>query len=318
MKFVAHDLVGESPSMRDTVDFIARVAPTTATVLIRGESGTGKELVARAIHRNSPRADGPFVAVNCPAVPEELLESEFFGFERGAFTGAVVRKKGKIECAHGGTLFLDEIGDMKSSLQVKLLRVLQENEFERVGGLNPIKVDIRVIAATNRDLEAAVACGEFREDLYYRLKVLSVMLLPLRERAQDILPLALTFASKYGIKHGRRVQGIAPKAQALLQRYDWPGNVRQLEHAIESAVVLGSGDFIEAHDLPSEVVCDPPESIATKANGLKRIRLQVDRYTITNALISAGGDPEKAARILDVSTRTMRRFIARAKRELPG
>jgi len=200
-----HPLVGPSRAVREVLEFISKVAPTNSTVLILGESGTGKELVARAIHGNSSRCPGPYVPLNCAAVPEDLFESEFFGFEKGAFTGALERKKGKIEWAHGGTLFLDEVGEMKASMQVKLLRVLEERQIQRVGGLSTIRVDIRVIAATNRDLPSAVARGEFREDLYYRLKVLSVTIPALRERPEDILPLALHFVSKYASEHRRDV-----------------------------------------------------------------------------------------------------------------
>ena len=212
-----------------------------------------------------------------------------------------------------GTSFLDEIGDMKASMQVKLLRVLQEREMERVGGLTPIGVDIRVIAATNRDLESAVAGGGFREDLYYRVKVISVTIPPLRDRRDDILPLALCFVSKYGVKHARDLRGISPETQSILHRYDWPGNVRQLEHAMESAVVLGSGEFVEARDLPVEVVLEPPKSLPRALKGLKRIRRQVERYAIENALIWADGSAKEAARILDIHERSVFRCIERLK-----
>ena len=209
-------------------------------MLIRGESGTGKELVARAIHRNSPRAGKPFVAINCAAVTETLLESEFFGHEKGSFTGAVAIKKGKLEAADGGTVFLDEIGELAPGLQAKLLRVLQEHEFERVGGTKTIKVDIRVIAATNRDLEAAISAGAFRQDLYYRLNVLTLETPSLRDRREDIPPLAAWFAQRFAKLTGRRIRGLSERTRACLLAYDWPGNVRELENAIERAVVLGS------------------------------------------------------------------------------
>src|SRR5262249_22297046 len=232
------DMVGASAGMREVYKFIAKAAPTNSTVLIRGESGTGKELAARAIHLNSPRAKHPFVAINCAALTETLLESELFGHEKGAFTGAVTTKKGKIELAQNGSVFLDEIGEMALPLQAKLLRVLQQHEFERVGGTRTIKADIRLIAATNRNLEQAIKDGDFREDLYYRLNVIRLNMPPLRERREDITPLAIYFAEKYSRQCNRPIKGISPQAQACLFNYDWPGNVREFENAIERAIVL--------------------------------------------------------------------------------
>ena len=312
---VLHDLIGESDAIREVIEFIGRVARKSSTVLIRGESGTGKEVVARAIHRNSRRSAGPFVALNCAAVPEDLLESEFFGFEKGAFTGAMSQKKGKIELASGGTLFLDEIGDMKPSMQVKLLRVLQEREFERVGGLAPIHVDIRVVAATNRDLESAVENGEFRNDLYYRLKVLSVTIPPLRDRPEDILPLTIHFLSKYAKEHERDVRGVSPDAQTILQRYDWPGNIRELQHVIEAAVVLGSGELVVARDLPPEVVLTPPKSSFTRPTAISKVRQQAERYAVENALLWANGDYKEASRLLEIHDRGFHRFLGKIKRD---
>jgi Nif-specific regulatory protein len=245
---IEHNMVGESAAMQRVYQFISKIAPTDATVLINGESGTGKELAARAIHRNSKRAQKPFVAVNCAALTETLLETELFGHERGAFTGAVAQKKGRLEIAAGGTVFLDEIGELTPSLQVKLLRVLQEREFERVGGTLSIKIDVRVIAATNKNLDDAMASGEFRHDLYYRLNVVSLDMPPLRERREDIMLLAYYFAQKYSAKCNRKLKGISPEARESLVAYDWPGNVRELENAIERAVVLGTTDFILPKD----------------------------------------------------------------------
>jgi transcriptional regulator with GAF, ATPase, and Fis domain len=249
-----HNMVGESAAMKEVYRFLSRVAPTEATVLIGGESGTGKELVARAIHRNSPRASRPFVAINCAAIPEGLLESELFGYERGAFTGAVGQKKGRLEMAEGGVVFLDEIGELAPSLQVKLLRVLQEREFERLGGSRPIAVDIRLIAATNKDLAEAVKARTFREDLYYRLNVVSLVVPPLRERPEDIAILAEYFVSKFAVKCKVKAKRISPEAVARLINYDWPGNVRELENAIERALVLGASDAIQPEDLPESVL----------------------------------------------------------------
>ena len=247
-------IVGESKAMRQLEEFIAKVAHGDSNVLIRGESGTGKELVAYAIHRNSPRADKPFVAINCAAIPEALLESELFGHEKGAFTGAIGTKKGKLEVAEGGTVFLDEIGELAPSLQAKLLRVLQQREFERVGGTRTLKFDARVIAATNRNLEEAIKSGQFRQDLYYRLNVVSTVVPPLRDRPDDIPLLAMYFAAKYAEKCKRSVKGISSEARSLLMSYSWPGNVRELENAIEHAVVLGLSDEIVVEDLPEALL----------------------------------------------------------------
>jgi len=247
-----HDMIGDSPPMRVVYDLIRKAAPFDCTVLIAGETGTGKELAARAIHQNSPRARGPFVAVNCAALSEHLLESELFGHEKGAFTGAVSLKRGKLEIADGGTAFLDEIGDLAPALQAKLLRALQHREFERVGGTRTIKVDVRVVAATNRDLEeAVVATGQFRQDLLYRLKVVTLTMPPLRARRGDIPMLAGHFAAKYG--RGRPLT-LSREAIDALSAHQWPGNVRELGNAIESAVVLGCSDLIVADDLPEAVL----------------------------------------------------------------
>jgi Nif-specific regulatory protein len=306
---IEHNMVGESPAMRDVFQFISRAAPRDATVLITGESGTGKELVARAIHRNSPRANKPFVAINCAAIADTLLESELFGHEKGAFTGAAAQKKGKLESAEGGTVFLDEIGELAPLLQAKLLRVLQEREFERVGGTRTIKLDIRLVAATNRDLKAAAQAGTFREDLFYRLNVVSVRMPPLRERRDDIPLLASYFASKYGEKLNRRITGIAPKTRACLVRYDWPGNVRELENAIERAVVLGSGDVILPEDLPDSILEEAPSAGEEPATALHDALREAKKQIILQAVERAGGNYTEAARGLGVHPNHLFRLV---------
>ena len=255
---IQHEMIGRSPLLADMLALIAKVSRTNATVLIEGETGTGKELVARAIHRNSGRAAGPFVGFNCPAVPESLLESELFGHEKGAFTGAIAARKGKFEQAAGGTLFLDEIGEVGCGFQTKLLRVLQERTIERIGSVRPTSVDVRLIAATNRDLASAVATGEFRQDLYYRLKAVSVQVPPLRDRPEDILILARHFLFRLAAENGRSVHGISDDVARMLQEHDWPGNVRELQQVILSAVVLGSHDTIRAEDLPRDFSTPKP------------------------------------------------------------
>ncbi|MEE2638185.1 MAG: sigma 54-interacting transcriptional regulator [Acidobacteriota bacterium] len=244
------NIVGTSSPMRQVYAQVAQVAGANTTVLVRGESGTGKELIAHAIHYNSPRAKKPFIKVSCAALPDSLIESELFGYERGAFTGAQSRKKGRFERAQEGTLFLDEIGDLNPSTQVKLLRVLQEREFERLGGTEAVKVDVRLIAATNADLEKAIAAGTFREDLHYRLNVFAIFVPPLRERKTDVLLLADHFLERYSVEHGKRVKRISTPAIDMLMAYHWPGNVRELENALERAVLVCDGNVIHAHDLP--------------------------------------------------------------------
>jgi DNA-binding NtrC family response regulator len=256
-------ILGDSPATKAMVRMILKVAPTAHTVLILGESGTGKELVAREIHKHSPRHEHPFLAVNCAALTETLLESELFGHEKGAFTDAYQQKKGLFERAHHSTLFLDEIGDTSLALQAKILRALQEREILRVGGTEAIKVDVRIITATNRDLDQLLKEGKFREDLYYRLKVIPITCPPLRQRKEDIGVLALHFMRRASLAAGRKVLGITPEAQAALERYPWPGNIRQLEWAIERAVVLGEGDLVELRDLPPELL--QPAALAARA-----------------------------------------------------
>jgi Nif-specific regulatory protein len=305
---VEHNMIGESASMRSVYQFISRVAPTNSTVLITGESGTGKELAARAIHQNSPRKDKPFIAVNCAALTETLLESELFGHEKGAFTGALVQKKGKLEVADGGTLFLDEVGEMPALLQAKLLRVLQEREFERVGGTRTLKVDIRLIAATNRDIEEAIHQGTFRQDLYYRLNVVSLSMPPLRERREDISLLANYFVQKYSDKCNRRVKGISSEARARLTNYDWPGNVREFENAIERALVLGTTDFILPEDLPEAVL----ETAAPVTGGVAKYHeavTETKKQLILKAFEQAGGSYTDAAKLLGVHPNYLHRLI---------
>ena len=310
---VEHGMVGESAAMRKVYQFIARVAPADTTVLIRGESGTGKELAARALHSNGPRRERPFVAINCAALTETLLESELFGHERGAFTGALAQKKGKLEVADGGTLFLDEVGEMAPVLQAKLLRVLQEREFERVGGTRTIRVDVRVVAATNRDLEEAVRAGAFRQDLYYRLNVVSFEMPPLRGRREDIPLLASYFVARYAAKFKRKVTGLSPEARACLTAYDWPGNVRELENAVERAVVLGSTDRLLPEDLPETVLEAEPDADAgaappavTKYHEALR---EAKRQLILGALRQSSGSFTEAARLLGVHPNYLHRLI---------
>ncbi len=303
-----HEMVGAGPRMREVFQLVAKAAPTDSTILIRGESGTGKELVARAIHRNSPRANQAFVAINCAALTETLLESELFGHERGAFTGAIAQKRGKLEIADRGTLFLDEAGELPMAFQTKLLRVLQEREFERVGGTRPIKVDVRLIAATNRDLEAAIATNGFRKDLYYRLNVVSLIMPPLRDRREDIPLLARHFAAKHGKRAKRKLAGLSAEALACLAAYDWPGNVRELENAVERAVVLGSTELIVPEDLPDAVLDTAPEA-AQLAGGYHETLREEKKRAILAALEQSGGKYTEAAKILGVHPNYLHRLV---------
>ena len=303
-----HEMIGESPAMQRVVEFLARAAPTDATVLLRGESGTGKELAARALHVSSARAGGPFVAINCATLSEHLLESDLFGHERGAFTGAVARKTGKFELAHGGTLFLDEVAEIPPALQAKLLRVLEQRRFERVGGTAAIEVDVRVIAATNRDLEAAIRGGEFREDLYYRLNVISLEMPPLRQRRDDIPLLASHFAARYGQRCNRPVVGISPATRKCLVAYDWPGNVRELANAVERAVVLGSGEVIRPEDLP-EAVVEAGSAGGASPTGFHEAVAAAKRKLIEDALAATGGHVSRAAASLGLHPNYLHRLI---------
>ncbi|MBM3814325.1 MAG: FHA domain-containing protein [Acidimicrobiia bacterium] len=303
-----HEMVGESSPMQEVYEKLARVAQTDTTVLILGESGTGKELAARAIHRNGPRQERPFVALNCAAIPEALIESELFGHEKGAFTGAVALKKGKIETAEGGTLFLDEIGEMPLHMQAKLLRVIQEREYERIGGNRTLRADIRVIAATNRALEDAIASGSFRQDLFYRLNVVSIALPPLRQRREDIPLLSGHFLALYSDKCKRKVYGISAAARHCLASYDWPGNVRELQNVIERAVVLGATGTIELEDLPEELHISAPETEEKLPRYLDAVR-EVKKAQILQAVQEAGGNITAAAKLLGVHPNYLHRLI---------
>ena len=316
------ELLGNSPAMQELRQLIRKVARTQATVLIQGESGTGKELVARAIYRESPRAHGPFIKVNCAAIPENLIESEFFGHEKGAFTGAISKREGRFELAHGGTILLDEISEISPSVQAKLLRVLQEREFERVGGTRTIKVDVRVIATTNRNLEQSVERKEFRQDLFFRLNVVPIHLPPLRERRSDIIPLAEEFMRRFSRKHGVHVKGFSDAALAALQAHSWPGNVRELQNVVERAVILcGDDGLLEpAHLglstpvlLSSEAAgpaAQPPPGAPARpgpaADGHFPTLAELERQHILAALERCKGNRTHAARILGISIRTLR------------
>jgi DNA-binding NtrC family response regulator len=299
------NMIGVAPPMQRVFEVIDQVAPSKATVMITGESGTGKELVANAIHQRSPRANGPFVKLHCAALAESLLESELFGHEKGSFTGAMARKDGRFSIADGGTLFLDEIGEISPAIQVKLLRFLQEHEFERVGGTHTIKVDVRIIAATNRNLREEVAKGRFREDLYYRLNVVALEMPPLRDRRGDIPALADFFLNKLMAENAKQLAGIAPQTLDLLCAYDWPGNVRELENALERAVVLATpGGKVEPRHLPPTV-----RPVASSPPGMPVIpgasMPELERYAILETLKATGGATSKAAEILKISARTI-------------
>jgi len=305
---IEHNMIGESVAMREVYNFIQRVAPARSAVLICGESGTGKELAANAIHNNSPRAAAPFVAINCAALTETLLESELFGHEKGAFTGAITRKEGKLEVANRGTVFLDEIGEMPLPMQSRLLRFLQDHKIEHVGGTRSIDLDVRVIAATNRDLDAAIKAGTFRQDLYHRLNVVKITMPSLHERREDIPLLASYFTEKYSNECKRPVNGITPEARAVLQNYDWPGNVRELENAIERAIVLGSSDMIGIDDLPRRVADSAENANATEATYYEAIK-DAKRQIVLSALEQSKGNYTEAAKALGIHPNNLHRII---------
>jgi DNA-binding NtrC family response regulator len=314
------EIVGKHPVMEKLHGLIAQVARTSTTVLITGESGTGKELVARAIHRHGPRREGPFVAVNPAAIVESLIESELFGHERGAFTGAHQRKLGKFELAQGGTMFLDEIGTLRAEVQAKLLRVLQEREIERVGGTRSIKIDVRVIAATNTNLKDAVGRGTFRDDLYYRLNVVPIVVPPLRERAQDVPLLAEHFLRRDTRDFNKRIEALSPEAVAALQAYRWPGNVRELENVIERCVVLAEGPVIQLNDLPLDVLL-PQQATrvrAAEALPLNEATDQFERQIVLRVLERVGWNLTEAGRILAIHRNSLRVKLARWGVRAPG
>ena len=305
------DIIGRTPPMRGVFDLVEKIADSPTTVLVTGESGTGKELVARALHQQSPRADQPFIQVNCGAIPENLFESELFGHERGAFTGAVTSRPGRFELAHGGTLFLDEIGELPRDMQVKLLRVLQERTFERVGGVRSIQVDVRLVAATNRDLATEVKAGRFREDLYYRLNVVPVKLPPLRDRPDDIPLLVEHFVARFNKRLGREVHGVSPEATAAMMAHPWPGNIRELENLIERAVLLAEQPLIGLSAMPGlegvAAAPAPPEDIEDM--GLKAYvrayTAKLERARIRRVLAAEGGNVTRAARRLEISRKSL-------------
>jgi two-component system NtrC family response regulator len=299
------DILGSTPKMREIFGVIQRVAKTDATVLCEGESGTGKELVARAVHSHSPRKAGPFVAINCGAIPETLLESELFGHERGSFTGAHAQRKGKIETATGGTLFLDEITEMSLPLQVKLLRFLQEREIERVGGREVIPIDVRVVAATNQSLDEALRGGRFREDLYYRLSVVTIHLPPLRERGEDVVLLANAFLRRNAQALKRKVR-FSPEALEAIVKYQWPGNIRELENKVHRAVIMATSRIISAQDLDLN-----PSAVIDALPTLREARDQSERRLIVNALVRSRGNISRAARVLDISRPTFHDMLVK-------
>lgn len=311
---IEHNLVGESPVMARVYQLIAKLAETDSTVLIQGENGTGKELAARAIHQNSARVKKPFVAINCAALVDSLLESELFGHERGAFTGAIAQKKGKLEMADQGTIFLDEVSELSPAFQSKLLRVLQEREFERVGGTRPIHIDVRFIAATNRNLKEATRQGSFREDLFYRLNVVTLNMPSLRERGEDITLLANYFAAKYCKKLHMKIKRLSPEASRCLNHYDWPGNVRELENAIERAVVLGSGDAIRPEDLPEDIV-ESGLVTATDQSNYHQALANAKRVIILKAIEQAKGNVCEAAKLLGIHNTYLYRLVRKLNLE---
>ncbi len=307
----AEGILTDNPRMIALRQTIAKVAKSQATVLVQGESGTGKELVAAAVHYGSPRASGPFVKVNCAAIPEALLESEFFGYEKGAFTGAVARRRGRFEMAEHGTLFLDEIGEISPGLQVKLLRVIQEREFERVGGSTPIRADVRIVAATNRDLEAMVRAGTFRQDLYFRLNVVSLRTIPLRERREDIALLAHHFLDRFATTNGVDLRGFDPTAMSCLMAHDWPGNIRELANAVERAVVMSTSSLILPEDLPEALRSRdrgaeaPAEGAPVVDRPLRDLVGEYEAEVIRRALAQNNGNRAHTAARLGISRRAL-------------
>ena len=303
-KYSFSGIIGNTPEIQLIFKTITEIAPTAATVLIYGDTGTGKELIANAIHYNSDRKDKPFITLHCASLSEGVLESELFGHEKGSFTGAISQRRGRFELANGGSLFLDEVGEMNSHIQIKLLRVLETGKFERVGGEKTIESDVRIIAATNKDLEKEIEEGRFREDLYYRLNVINLKLPSLRERKEDIGLLIDKFLVKYSTKNKKNIKGITPQSAKLLNNYDWPGNVRELENAIERAVVMAKNEYVEPNNLPSNI------NVNTKKSRKETFRIpsgvtmkEIEKKVILETLQTTNGSKSKAAKILDISTR---------------
>jgi len=313
---LSKNMIGKSPVMRKVFDTVSRVAPAKASVLITGESGVGKELIADAIHELSPRKGQPLVKVNCAALSASLLESELFGHEKGAFTGALSRRRGRFELANGGTLFLDEIGEIDQNIQIKLLRVLQERQFERVGGEETVETDVRLIAATNKDLKAEIEKGNFREDLYFRLNVVSINVPPLRDRKDDIPVLAAAFLKEFSAENGKNVEGIHEKVYSRLYAYDWPGNIRELRNCIESAVVMCRNPLITTDDLPPALqsVTDTEDSVRVPLN----VSLEEAEKLIIRAVVSSHkGNKSKAAETLGIGRKTLLRKLDDGEEESP-
>ncbi|MDH4231728.1 MAG: sigma-54 dependent transcriptional regulator [Nitrospirota bacterium] len=303
-----HDIIGRSDTIKEVLRTVRKVARTDSTVLITGETGVGKELIARAIHTESHRRDQPFIKVNCAAIPDLLLESELFGYERGAFTGAVTSKPGRFEIAHKGSLFLDEIGDMSLHLQAKLLSALQNRSFERVGGVKTIRVDMRIIAATNKDLQEAMRAGAFRQDLFYRLNVVPVRIPPLRERLEDIFPLTDNLVRKFGSRNRKTITGVSPQVMEAFSGYDWPGNIRELENVVERMVVMADADTLGTDLLPDEIrgTARTGESFRKRIESISRL---TEKQMIIDALEKTGQNRTKAAELLGISRRTIQNKI---------
>jgi two-component system response regulator HydG len=310
-KFGLSGIIGNSPKMQKVLSIVKQISGTTATVLITGESGTGKELIAKTIHNNSPRKNNPMVVLNSAAIPENLLESELFGHEKGAFTGAVYQRKGKFECAHRSTLFLDEIGDMPLSTQVKLLRVIEDGVITRIGSNESIEVDVRLIAATNQDLEKLIKEGKFREDLYFRLNVVSIKLPSLRERLEDIPLLIDAFLREYSQIHNKKISHISPEARKILYKYPWPGNVRELKNCIESMVVVSTKDILDVEDIPDHILQRSDEASPTPRLVAGMTVEEAERELIKNTLATVGGNREEAAKMLGIGERTLYRKLDR-------
>jgi DNA-binding NtrC family response regulator len=308
-KFETIQFLGTSPQVQQMLSLVEQVAPTKSNVLILGESGTGKSLVAELIHKNSPRRDGPFISINCAAIPETLLEAELFGYKKGAFTGAVADKKGLIELANGGTLFLDEIGDLPLGLQAKLLKFLETYEFIPLGDVQKKKVDIRLISATNKNLEELIEEGKFREDLYYRLSVIEIKIPPLRERKEDIPVLVYYFLEQASKQHNKKIKGITNEALSYLLNYDWSGNIRELRNVIERAVILARDEYILPHDLPEKIIKSSPSPEIGVGKSLKEAIEEYEKTIILNTLKFCNYDKERAAKILDIDLATLYRKL---------